>query len=40
MIDTRCGLTAGVYTKDEAVARALLSRVNAGSEYWNCCDRV
>ena len=40
MNDTRYGLTAGVYTRDEAAARALLSRVNAGSVYWNCCDRV
>ena len=40
MNDTRYGLTAGVYSKDEAAARALLSRVNAGSVYWNCCDRV
>jgi len=40
MNDTRYGLTAGVYTKDEAKARALLARVNAGSVYWNCCDRV
>ena len=40
MNDTRYGLTAGVYTKDEAAARALLARVNAGSVYWNCCDRV
>jgi acyl-CoA reductase-like NAD-dependent aldehyde dehydrogenase len=40
MNDTAYGLTAGVYTKDEAAARALLSRVNAGSVYWNCCDRV
>jgi len=40
MNDTRYGLTAGVYTPDEAVARALLARVNAGSVYWNCCDRV
>lgn len=40
MNDTRYGLTAGVYTKDETAARALLSRVNAGSVYWNCCDRV
>lgn len=40
MNDTRYGLTAGVYTKDEAKARELLSRVNAGSVYWNCCDRV
>ncbi len=40
MNDTRYGLTAGVYTKDEAAAQALLARVNAGSVYWNCCDRV
>lgn len=40
MNDTRYGLTAGVYTKDEARARRILSRVRAGSVYWNCCDRV
>jgi acyl-CoA reductase-like NAD-dependent aldehyde dehydrogenase len=40
MNDTRYGLTAGVFTADEAAARALLARVNAGSVYWNCCDRV
>jgi acyl-CoA reductase-like NAD-dependent aldehyde dehydrogenase len=40
MNDTRYGLTAGVYTPDEQRARALLSRVQAGSVYWNCCDRV
>ncbi len=40
MNDSRYGLTAGVYTRDEAKARELLSRVNAGSVYWNCCDRV
>lgn len=40
MNDTRYGLTAGVYTKDEARARTLLAKVNAGSVYWNCCDRV
>jgi acyl-CoA reductase-like NAD-dependent aldehyde dehydrogenase len=40
MNDTRYGLTAGVYTRDEARARRLLSRVRAGSVYWNCCDRV
>ena len=40
MNDTHYGLTAGVYTKDEAAASALLARVDAGSVYWNCCDRV
>jgi acyl-CoA reductase-like NAD-dependent aldehyde dehydrogenase len=40
MNDTRYGLTAGVYTPDEARAKAVLAQVNAGSVYWNCCDRV
>jgi len=40
MNDTRYGLTAGVYSRDEAQARELLAQVNAGSVYWNCCDRV
>lgn len=40
MNDTRYGLTAGVFTPDETRARSLLSRVHAGSVYWNCCDRV
>ncbi len=40
MNDTRYGLTAGVFTPDAARAHALLSQVNAGSVYWNCCDRV
>lgn len=40
MNDTRYGLTAGVFSRDEARSRELLARVNAGSVYWNCCDRV
>ena len=40
MNDTDYGLTAGVYTRDEARARAVLAQVPAGSVYWNCCDRV
>ena len=40
MNDTSYGLTAGVYTPDRARAAALLGRVNAGTVYWNCCDRV
>jgi acyl-CoA reductase-like NAD-dependent aldehyde dehydrogenase len=40
MNDTDYGLTAGVYTPDQARATAILSRVDAGSVYWNCCDRV
>ena len=40
MNDTRYGLTAGIYTRDETRARELLAQVNAGTVYWNCCDRV
>jgi len=40
MNDTRYGLTAGVYTPDQERAQRLLAQVNAGSVYWDCCDRV
>ncbi len=40
MNDTEYGLTAGVYTKDERRAKKILARVEAGTVYWNCCDRV
>jgi len=40
MNDTAYGLTAAVYTPDRARAERLLARVNTGTAYWNCCDRV
>lgn len=40
MNDTEYGLTAGVYSRSRDRARAILGRVDAGSVYWNCCDRV
>jgi acyl-CoA reductase-like NAD-dependent aldehyde dehydrogenase len=40
MNDTEYGLTAGVYCRDRARAESVLARVDAGSVYWNCCDRV
>jgi acyl-CoA reductase-like NAD-dependent aldehyde dehydrogenase len=40
MNDTAYGLTAGVYSPNKARATALLASANAGSAYWNCCDRV
>jgi acyl-CoA reductase-like NAD-dependent aldehyde dehydrogenase len=40
MNDSDYGLTAAVYARDRARAEPLLSRVRAGSAYWNCCDRV
>jgi acyl-CoA reductase-like NAD-dependent aldehyde dehydrogenase len=40
MNDTKYGLTAGVYSRDQRRAEAILARVHSGSAYWNCCDRV
>jgi acyl-CoA reductase-like NAD-dependent aldehyde dehydrogenase len=40
MNDTEYGLTASVYASDRDRAARVLSQVNAGSAYWNCCDRV
>lgn len=40
MNETTYGLTAGVYTKSRTRAEEILAKVNAGSAYWNCCDRV
>jgi acyl-CoA reductase-like NAD-dependent aldehyde dehydrogenase len=40
MNDTEYGLTASVYSSSKTRADAILRRVNAGTGYWNCCDRV
>ncbi len=40
MNDTQYGLTASVYCNNEERALALQSQLNAGTVYWNCCDRV
>ena len=40
MNDTAYGLTAAVYANERRRAERLLAGVNAGSAYWNCCDRV
>jgi len=40
MNDTAYGLTAAVYTKSQTKARELLSKLDTGTAYWNCCDRV
>eukprot|EP00271_Cylindrocystis_brebissonii_P001134 TRINITY_DN1142_c0_g2_i2.p1 TRINITY_DN1142_c0_g2~~TRINITY_DN1142_c0_g2_i2.p1 ORF type:complete len:492 (-),score=77.73 TRINITY_DN1142_c0_g2_i2:389-1864(-) len=39
MKDTNYGLTAGVYCKDREDALAILTELDVGSGYWNCCDR-
>lgn len=40
MSDTEYGLTAAVYSADRTRAEKILSKVDAGTGYWNCCDRV
>jgi acyl-CoA reductase-like NAD-dependent aldehyde dehydrogenase len=40
MSDTEYGLTAAVYSSDKSRAEKILGKVDAGTGYWNCCDRV
>lgn len=40
MGDTEYGLTAAVYSKSFERAEEVMKRLNTGTVYWNCCDRV
>jgi len=40
MQDTHYGLTSAVYTNDRERADRIMSDMNSGTVYWNCCDRV
>ncbi len=40
MQDTEYGLTASIYSNNKERAENILQQVNAGTGYWNCCDRV
>ena len=40
MKDTEYGLTASVYSSNRNRAESILRRVDTGTGYWNCCDRV
>lgn len=40
MQDTTYGLTAAVYSSNGDRAQGILSQIDSGSGYWNCCDRV
>jgi acyl-CoA reductase-like NAD-dependent aldehyde dehydrogenase len=40
MNDTEYGLTASVYSADRNRAEGILSKLDSGTGYWNCCDRV
>jgi acyl-CoA reductase-like NAD-dependent aldehyde dehydrogenase len=40
MADTEYGLTAAVYSQSYERAEKLMQRLDTGTVYWNCCDRV
>jgi acyl-CoA reductase-like NAD-dependent aldehyde dehydrogenase len=40
MDDTDYGLTASVFGPDRDRAQTILARLDIGSAYWNCADRV
>lgn len=40
MQDTEYGLTSSVYADHQESATRILSQIDSGSVYWNCCDRV
>ena len=40
MNNTKFGLTAAVFSEDEYRALYMLERLNVGTTYWNCCDRI
>jgi acyl-CoA reductase-like NAD-dependent aldehyde dehydrogenase len=40
MLDTEYGLTAAVYSKSFERAEAVMKKMQTGTVYWNCCDRV
>lgn len=40
MADTEYGLTAAVYSRSYERAEKIMRRLNTGTVYWNCCDRV
>jgi acyl-CoA reductase-like NAD-dependent aldehyde dehydrogenase len=40
MQDTEYGLTAAVFSGSQKRAEKVLSQLNTGTAYWNCCDRV
>ena len=40
MNDTAYGLTASVYSNSQERAENILSKIDSGTGYWNCCDRV
>ena len=40
MQDSEYGLTASVYSSNKSRAENILQKINSGTGYWNCCDRL
>ncbi|PWT74528.1 MAG: aldehyde dehydrogenase [Bacteroidetes bacterium] len=40
MLDSEYGLTAAVYSRSFERAEAVMKKMDTGTVYWNCCDRV
>lgn len=40
MVDTPYGLASSVFTNDQSRAEKIMAKMNSGTVYWNCCDRV
>jgi len=40
MQDTEYGLTSAVFSANQSRAEKVLTQLNTGTVYWNCCDRV
>jgi acyl-CoA reductase-like NAD-dependent aldehyde dehydrogenase len=40
MLDTEYGLTAAIYSSNRDRAQAMMQKMNSGTVYWNCCDRL
>jgi acyl-CoA reductase-like NAD-dependent aldehyde dehydrogenase len=40
MLDTEYGLTSAVYSHSFERAENIMRKMNTGTVYWNCCDRV
>jgi acyl-CoA reductase-like NAD-dependent aldehyde dehydrogenase len=40
MQDSPYGLTASIYSKNYDRAERMMKKLNTGTVYWNCCDRV
>jgi acyl-CoA reductase-like NAD-dependent aldehyde dehydrogenase len=38
--DSEFGLTAAVYSNNEERVLAIQAKLDVGTVYWNCCDRV